>query len=249
MNEKEPIAVLAWFLDGREVLSADRAEAIVNRPQAASFALERVHPEHHPPPRPALTSAPSPTTDPDARLISSSQDAPEDFALLFDRHAVAIHRYVARRLGSSEADDLVGQTFLIAFERRHRYHESSAGALPWLYGIATNLVRRRRRDEVRQYRAYSRSDPAGSLDGADILAAEVASRVDAESASRALAGVLAGLRQSERDVLLLYAWEDLSYPEIADALDIPVGTVASRLHRARRALRTALGPAFLENPS
>lgn len=241
---------------------ADRAEAIVNRLHAASFALERVRPEHHPPPRPALTLTTESTAaalepeasdpagwDPDAQLITSSQDAPQDFALLFDRHAVAIHRYVARRLGSSEADDLVGQTFLIAFERRHRYHESSAGALPWLYGIATNLVRRRRRDEVRQYRAYSRSDPAGSLDGADILAAEVASRVDAESASRALAGVLAGLRQSERDVLLLYAWEDLSYPEIADAMDIPVGTVASRLHRARRALRTALGPDFLENPS
>ena len=249
------------------MLSADRAEAFVNRPQTASFALERVPPEHHPPPKPALTPAPSSTTKPtavaalqpeasgpagsstDAHPISASREAPQDFALLFDRHAVAIHRYVARRLGSSEADDLVGQTFLIAFERRHRYHESSAGALPWLYGIATNLVRRRRRDEVRQYRAYSRSDPGGSVDGADILSAEVAARVDAESASRALAGVLARLRQSERDVLLLYAWEDLSYPEIADALDIPVGTVASRLHRARRALRTALGPDFLENPS
>ena len=199
---------------------------------------------------PGPGTAPEPAGWPtDAELVSSSLEAPEAFARLFDRHAVAIHRYVARRLSSSEADDLVGQTFLIAFERRHRYHETTAGALPWLYGIATNLIRRRRRDEIRQYRAYSRSDPGGSFDGADVLSAEVAARVDAESASRTLAGVLAGLRQTDRDVLLLFAWEDLSYPEIADALDIPLGTVRSRLHRARRALRAALGPDFLENQS
>jgi RNA polymerase sigma-70 factor, ECF subfamily len=230
----------------------------VNPLQSAAFALERVPPESDSPRRPALTPVPDPAAESgpavadrptDAQLVSSSQDSPEDFALLFDRHAVAIHRYVARRLGTTEADDLVGQTFLIAFERRHRYQKSSSGALPWLYGIATNLIHRRRRDEVRQYRAYSRSEPAGSFDHEDVLAGEVAARVDAESASRALAGVLAGLRRTDRDVLLLFAWEDLSYPEIADALGIPVGTVRSRLHRARRALRSALGPDFVENLS
>ncbi|MER7244563.1 sigma-70 family RNA polymerase sigma factor [Kribbella sp. NPDC000426] len=167
---------------------------------------------------------------------------------MFDRHAPAIHRYIARRLGTGEADDLVGQTFLIAFERRDRFDESS-GVLPWLYGIATNLIRRRRRDEIRQYRAYSRSDAGTASAEADTLSAEVADRVDAETTSRALAGVLAGLRQTDRDVLLLYAWEDLSYPEIAAALKIPAGTVASRLHRARRVLRAALGPDFQEDLS
>lgn len=174
---------------------------------------------------------------------------PEDFAVVFDLHARAIHRYIARRLGTAEADDLVAQTFLIAFERRDRYRESQSGVLPWLYGIATNLIRRRRRDEIRQYRAYSRSTPDAEPDGADLLSAEVADRVDAETTSRALAGVLAGLRQTDRDVLLLYAWEDLSYPEIAAALKIPAGTVASRLHRARRVLRAALGSDFQENRS
>ncbi|MFI6831176.1 RNA polymerase sigma factor [Kribbella sp. NPDC050241] len=216
----------------------------MNRIQTAAFSRERLPPEPGPPPEAALRTDPVGQRT-DAQLVSLSR---QDFALLFDRYAVAIHRYVARRLGTTEADDLVGQTFLIAFERRYHYYESSAGALPWLYGIATNLIHRRRRDEVRQYRAYSRSDPGGSFDGADMLAAEVAARVDAQSASRALAGVLAGLRQADRDILLLFAWEDLSYPEIAAALDIPIGTVRSRLHRARRALRAALGPDFQENP-
>jgi RNA polymerase sigma-70 factor (ECF subfamily) len=196
----------------------------------------------------------SPTDDKSSQAGETPSDqqigeTPEDFALLFDRHAVTIHRYVARRLGTTEADDLLGQTFLIAFERRHRYSGTPVGALPWLYGIATNLIHRRRRDEVRQYRAYSRSEPAGFDQHSDPLATEVAARVDAATASRLLTGVLAGLRQAERDVLLLYAWEDLSYAEIAEALSLPIGTVRSRLHRARRALRSALGPDFEENLS
>jgi RNA polymerase sigma factor (sigma-70 family) len=177
----------------------------------------------------------------DAQLIASSRDSPDDFALVFDRHAVAIHGYIARRLGSAEADDLVGQTFLIAFERRHRYDEMRADARPWLYGIATNLVGRRRRDEVRQFNAYART---GIDRDSGSFVNEVANRLDAEAASRALYGVLAGLRPVERDVLLHYAWEELSYPEIAQALDIPIGTVRSRLHRARQALRSALGSNF-----
>jgi len=189
---------------------------------------------------------PEPPADGD--LIQTADD-PAEFAHLFDRHAVKIHRYVARRLGSTEADDLLGQTFLIAFERRHRYSGTADGALPWLYGIATNLIHRRRRDEIRQYRAYARSEPAGFDQHGDPLATEVAARVDAASASRLLNGVLADLRQAERDVLLLYAWEDLSYAEIAEALGLPIGTVRSRLHRARRALRSALGPDFEENQS
>jgi RNA polymerase sigma factor (sigma-70 family) len=180
----------------------------------------------------------------DAELIVGSRVSPELFAVLFDRHAVAIHRYVARRLGTTEADDLLGQTFLLAFERRHRYDETRSDALPWLYGIATNLVHRRRREEIRQYRAYSRTGTDRDHDG---LAAEVAARLDAAVTTRALSGVLAELRTAERDVLLLFAWEDLSYPEIAQALDIPIGTVRSRLFRARRALRSALGPAFEEH--
>jgi RNA polymerase sigma-70 factor (ECF subfamily) len=213
---------------GREPVPADRATADVNVSAA-------------PDPAPPGTADAAQT---DAELIAISRASPESFAILFDRHAVAIHRYVARRMGAAEADDLLGQTFLLAFERRHRYDVSRAGALPWLYGIATNLVHRRRRDEVRQLRAYSRTGTERDPDG---FAAEVAARLDAAETTRALSGVLAGLRSVERDVLLLYAWEDLSYAEIAQALQMPLGTVRSRLHRARRALRSALGPDFEEN--
>jgi RNA polymerase sigma-70 factor (ECF subfamily) len=160
-----------------------------------------------------------------------------------------VHSYVARRLGSDVADDLAAETFLIAFRQRARFDRRNGVVRAWLYGIATNLIRRRRRDEIRQYRAYSRSAPGAASAGTDTLSAEVDDRVDAETTSRALAGVLAGLRQTDRDVLLLYAWEDLSYPEIAAALKIPAGTVASRLHRARRVLRAALGSDFQENRS
>ena len=200
--------------------------------------------------QPAASTGPpgGPEPPPDAELISGASR--EEFALLFDRHAVKIHRYVARRLGTADADDLLSQTFLIAYERRHRYTTTDPvdGALPWLYGIATNLIHRRRRSEVRQYRAYARSEPAGRHTHDDPLASEVASRVDAEAAQRALARALAALRQQERDVLLLYAWEDLGYAEIAAALNIPIGTVRSRLHRARKSVRATLGPAFEEQP-
>ncbi|NIK60874.1 RNA polymerase sigma factor [Kribbella shirazensis] len=197
--------------------------------------------------QPAVPTVPVAGSEPPADADVIRGATREEFALLFDRHAMTIHRYVARRLSTADADDLLSQTFLIAYERRDRYVGPADGALPWLYGIATNLIHRRRRSEVRQYRAYARSEPAGRYYG-DPLAGEVASRVDAEAAQRALTRALAGLREQERDVLLLYAWEDLGYAEIAAALDIPVGTVRSRLHRARKSVRAALGPSF-EDPS
>ncbi|GAA3520467.1 RNA polymerase sigma factor [Actinocatenispora rupis] len=166
----------------------------------------------------------------DADLVDS------DFAVLFDRHAAVVHRYLARRAGTGAADDLLAQTFLIAYERRGTYDRTRPDARPWLYGIAGNLLRRRRREEVRQYQAWART-------GVDPVAADhagrVAEAVDAECAAARLAGVLAGLSAADREVLLLVAWGELSYPEVADALDIPIGTVRSRLHRARARIRAA----------
>ena len=88
----------------------------------------------------------------DAAVIESSRREPELFAVLFDRHAPHIHRYLARRAGRQIADDLVAETFLAAFAKRDRYDLRYSDARPWLYGIATNLVGQHRRDEVRQYR-------------------------------------------------------------------------------------------------
>jgi RNA polymerase sigma-70 factor (ECF subfamily) len=173
----------------------------------------------------------------DGALITRSLGAPEYFGVLFDRHAPVIHRYIARRLGPDAADDLVAETFLVAFRRRGRYDEARPDARPWLYGIATRLIGRHRRDEVRFFRAIARTgtDPA-----AEPLADQVTDRIAAQAARRDLAAALAGLSQGQRDVLLLVA-SGLGYEEAALALDVPLGTMSSRLVRARRKVRGALG--------
>ncbi|MEV4629187.1 RNA polymerase sigma factor [Micromonospora sp. NPDC049523] len=173
----------------------------------------------------------------DHELIRSSWADPERFAGIFDRHAEAIHRYLARRIGRSFADDLTAETFLVAFRGRERYDVSHPDARPWLYGIAANLLRREQRTEVRQYRALARTgvDPVGDGDTDRVLA-----RVAAEDHVRKLAAVLARLSVREREVLTLVGQAQLSYPEVARALGIPVGTVRSRLHSARRRIREAL---------
>jgi len=175
--------------------------------------------------------------DDDATLIARSLHAPECFGALFDRHAPAISRYIARRLGPDAADDLVAETFLVAFARRGRYDAARADARPWLYGIATRLIGRHRRDEVRFFRAITRTgvDPA-----AEPVADQVTDRIAAQAASRELAAAVAGLSQAQRDVLLLVA-SGLGYEEAALALGVPAGTVSSRLVRARRKVREALG--------
>ena len=174
----------------------------------------------------------------DAALIERSWREPETFAALYDRHAAPIHRFAGRRLGDQMADDVVGETFLAAFRRRKRYDLRRADARPWLYGIAANVIGKHRRAEVRMLRAYART-------GADPVAAGHADRVDSQvcaaAVQRDLAAALAGLSAGDRDVLLLIAWADLSYGETAAALSIPVGTVRSRLNRARRKVREALG--------
>ncbi|MFJ8112628.1 RNA polymerase sigma factor [Streptomyces sp. NPDC096132] len=177
-------------------------------------------------------------TDSDAVLMAASLDEPERFAVLFDRHAPTIHQYVARRLGRDAADDVTAETFLTAFRIRARYDSERAGVRPWLYGIAAKLISRHRREEVKALRLLARTghDPVAEswADSAD-------DRVAAQAVSRPLAKALARLSEGDRHALLLFAWADFTYLEIAEALDIPVGTVRSRLNRARRKLRAATG--------
>ncbi|NRQ38192.1 RNA polymerase sigma factor [Nonomuraea sp. NN258] len=174
----------------------------------------------------------------DAELIRRSVGDPEQFAALFDRYARQIHRYAARRIGTQAADDIVAETFLAAFRRRGTYDTSFPLARPWLYGIATTLVARHRRQEERMLRALARTgvDPLP-----EPIADAVVRRVAARDKERELAQALASLSRGDRDVLLLVAWEGLSYEEVAQALGIPPGTVRSRLHRARRKTRAVLG--------
>jgi RNA polymerase sigma factor (sigma-70 family) len=173
----------------------------------------------------------------DAGLIAASWQEPEQFAALFDRHAPRIHRYFTRRVGRQAADDLVGETFLAAFARRREYRTAYRDAGPWLYGIATRLVGQHRRDEARllavRQAAPQEDSEAGPGDA-------VSRDLTARSVRGLLLAALADLAPGDRDVVVLIAWEDLSYAETAQALGIPVGTVRSRLHRARAALRAAL---------
>src|SRR5215467_10378414 len=126
----------------------------------------------------------------DAALIAQSLQAPESFGELFDRHAPAIFRYVTRRLGPDAADDIVAETFLTAFRHRHRYDTAHPDAGPWLFGIATKLIGRHRRDEVRFFRAVARTgvDPA-----AEPIADRATDRVAAGAVRRQLADALAAL--------------------------------------------------------
>lgn len=114
---------------------------------------------------PRDTSADTTPSIPDALVIRRSWREPERFTEVFDRYYVEIHGYVARRLGPSLAEDVASETFLIAFDRRRRYDVAYPSARPWLYGIASNLVARHRRAEVRRYRALSRSDITHAVDG------------------------------------------------------------------------------------
>lgn len=173
----------------------------------------------------------------DAAAIAGSLHRPERFAAIFDRHAPHIQRYLARRLGRQVADDLVAETFLVAFSKRAGFDSSRPDARPWLYGIATNLVRQHQREEAREYRLRASISPEPDLDG---HADRVAAQVTASAMHRMLAGALAGLSTGDRDVLLLIAWEGLTYEETAGALEIPVGTVRSRLNRARKQVRATL---------
>lgn len=175
----------------------------------------------------------------DADLIQESRTRPEAFALLFDRYADMLFRYSSRRLGPEVAEDMVGETFLVAFSRRDSYDIAYRDARPWLFGILTKLISRHHRTEAARYRALQRSP----LDTgpADCPADEVASGVTATASRPALAAALRTLAAKDRDVLLLVAWGDLSYAEVARALNIPTGTVRSRLNRARRKVRAALG--------
>src|SRR5215469_6631028 len=174
-----------------------------------------------------------PGADTDAVVIQLSRHAPEHFTALFRRHAPYIQRYVVRRLGQDAADDIVAETFLLAFRQRDSYDLSRADARPWLYGIATNLIGRHRRAETALYRALART---GTDPVTESFTERVDDRVSASAASRRLAVGLARLSAELRDTLLLVTWGDLSYEEAAAALGVPVGTVRSRMSRARSKL-------------
>jgi RNA polymerase sigma-70 factor (ECF subfamily) len=180
----------------------------------------------------------------DSEAIGVSLAEPRAFGVVFERHFGAIHGYLRRRFDDQRADEVTAQTFLIAFDQRGRFDRERADARPWLFGIATNVARGHHRQELRELRTIASLPPevGGWIDG-------VEGRIDAERMRGRLARGLAGLPAEEADVLRLLVWAELNQAEIAEALGIPLGTVKSRLSRARGRLREALGPAETTDPT
>ncbi len=171
----------------------------------------------------------------DVIAVIESQTRPEAFAEIFDRHWPAIHKFCVSRAGQS-GEDLAAETFRIAFDQRDRFDQTALDARPWLFGIATNLVRRHFRTAERARRAEARVVALPDVDMADAALG----RVEAELLGPVLADALASLNPADRDALLLHAWADLTYEQIAVAMDTPVGTVRSRINRARTRLQAHL---------
>jgi RNA polymerase sigma-70 factor (ECF subfamily) len=172
----------------------------------------------------------------DSELIRRSRASPSEFGELYERHATTIHRYAASRAGVSIADDVMSETFLVAFQSRGAFDHAHDSAAPWLLGIATNLLRRHHRAQARLLKTIEK---AGAPEQVPDAAADVISRLDAAASVGSIAHAVRKLPAIDRDTLLLFAWADLSYEEIAVAMAVPIGTVRSRLNRARRVLRKA----------
>ncbi|MFB6871030.1 RNA polymerase sigma factor [Streptomyces sp. NPDC056323] len=154
---------------------------------------------------------------------------------LYDEHAQAVYRYALRVTGNwAEAEDVVSSTFLEAWRSRERLNPDGDGLRPWLLGIATNIMRRNARTRRSRETALARVPERGAIpDFADDLVTHLA---DTEQL-RAAHAALARLRRRDREVFTLVVWAGLDYAAAAEALGVAVGTVRSRLSRARTRLR------------
>jgi RNA polymerase sigma-70 factor (ECF subfamily) len=172
----------------------------------------------------------------DADVIALSLESPEAFGEVFDRHWDAVYRYCRSRAGDA-GEDLAAETFKVAFDRRAGYDTKRGDARPWLLGMATNLIRNHLRGCRRGRSAVQQLEAGTCEDHAD----EAIGRAEAALLGPTLAQALNGIPEGDRDALLLMVWNDLSYAEVAEALNVPLGTVRSRISRARLRLRAHLG--------
>jgi RNA polymerase sigma-70 factor (ECF subfamily) len=184
-----------------------------------------------------MTPAPS-----DASVIASSLAEPDRFAEIFDRHFATVFRFAERRVGRDQASEVASETLARAFAKRGSFRPEAVDALPWLLGIASKLILQQRRRFVRYLAAVERTsgdlrtvDQEGDLGSAD-------RRLDAPADWARMRAALLTLSDTDRELLLLVTWDELSYEEAAAVLDLSLGTVRSKLHRAKAHLRELLEP-------
>lgn len=155
---------------------------------------------------------------------------------LFNAHAEDLLRYLTRRVGRPAAEDIVSEVFLVLLRGDGKLYTNEGGERAWLFGVATNLLRRYSREQVRALRAADRLASTGSAHAVD-NDDELAERMDARRQVHGFVDELLALDPPDLDLLLLIAWGGLSPTEVATTLAIPAGTVRSRLHRIRQRLR------------
>ena len=172
----------------------------------------------------------SPTAS-DLELVRRSIETPSEFAELYDRHGGRVVRYVARRVGAIDAEDIAAEVFVRAYGRRATCRGDHGSVLPWLLGVANHVIADHRRVESRRLQTLER------------LAETTPTSIEHEHAGLApeLLRALRRVPAADRDALLLVVWGELSYDETATALDVPIGTVRSRIARARKRLIGVLG--------
>lgn len=172
------------------------------------------------------------------RLRAGDRDA---LATLFEQYADRLYTHCFRRLGDyADAEDAVSTVFLTVWRHRHKVQVHDRSAAPWLFGVATNVCRNADRGRRRHLRVVARAGSYEDLDAPD-PADRVADRMADEQRMRVLLEQVRTLSRGEQDVLALVVWSGLSYADAAAALDIPVGTVRSRLARARARLTSVGG--------
>ncbi|MFB6705748.1 RNA polymerase sigma factor [Streptomyces sp. NPDC056333] len=176
------------------------------------------------------------------RIITGDREA---FADLYDRYARTVYHHACRLTGDlSAAEDVMSETFLVAWRTREQVDPEGGPLGPWLLGIATNRARNHRRGVGRRLAFLARQPkPKETEDFAEAFA----ERLDQQRELAAVREVLDQLRQPEREVLALCVWAGLDYAQAAAALDVPVGTVRSRLSRARARLRSLAGERLAED--
>ncbi|MEV4287251.1 RNA polymerase sigma factor [Nonomuraea bangladeshensis] len=168
----------------------------------------------------------------------AAEGSGEAFGALFDRYARDVYNHCFRRTADwSAAEDLTSVVFLEAWRRRGEVRIHRESALPWLLGVANNVLRNRHRS-LRRHRAALERLPARAYEPDP--AEDVAGRLDGERRMRAILALVDRLPPADREVLALCVWSELTYEEAAVALGVPVGTVRSRLSRARSRLKDLL---------